>query len=385
MAVAMNANEHEAILRTYDAVLDPMALGAGLDALGAIYPDIGLVLLVETMAPRVFSAGFQANFDEDTLRDYAALAPINPIMRHVLEAPLDRAISTDEFLPRREIENSQFYDVFLKQRGRINCVNGFVIRRHGPDVAVVGANIPADFAASDRQRLAATMETVRPHYQQAFALNLQLARRRISEGAGLFLLDQIPTSVLVIDRDKRLLQMNARARRQKALAPRTSLASAAALLPRATAGTTRRIDRAIETAVTARLPSRPITVAREGGRDLVVFITPIPREPAGAPAILDPFLDDAPAAVIYVLDPDEIEPAREDILTGVFRLSPAEARLVQRLGEGYTLKEAAELAETSYATVRTQLARSMEKLDMSRQSDLTAFVTRLSIRTPRNG
>jgi len=62
----------------------------------------------------------------------------------------------------------------------------------------------------------------------------------------------------------------------------------------------------------------------------------------------------------------------------VFRLTLAEARVVQHIAEGFTPPEVADLFQVSTATVRNQLAAAMTKLGVNRRAELVSIVVNLT-------
>lgn len=68
-----------------------------------------------------------------------------------------------------------------------------------------------------------------------------------------------------------------------------------------------------------------------------------------------------------------------DILRTLFDLTPAEARVAQRLAKGDTLDAVAEAHGVSVNTVRNQLRAILEKTGCTRQSELTALLANVAI------
>lgn len=85
-------------------------------------------------------------------------------------------------------------------------------------------------------------------------------------------------------------------------------------------------------------------------------------------------------AVVVFVDPDSAAQPPEAHLKVAFGLSAAEARLASRLATGERLEAAAEALGITYHTARTELKRVFAKLDVSRQSELVAVLSRLPFR-----
>jgi len=86
-----------------------------------------------------------------------------------------------------------------------------------------------------------------------------------------------------------------------------------------------------------------------------------------------------PGAFVRIIDPETMPTPLFAQLTKLWRLTPAEVRLVQVVVEnGFDLREAADRLGITYATVRTQLASVYAKTDTRGQPELMRLVTRLS-------
>lgn len=72
----------------------------------------------------------------------------------------------------------------------------------------------------------------------------------------------------------------------------------------------------------------------------------------------------------------------EDLLRTLFGLTRAEIALTEKLANGQTLTEAAEVASISRETARTHLKSILRKTGTRRQSELTALLAGLTVVRP---
>jgi len=80
------------------------------------------------------------------------------------------------------------------------------------------------------------------------------------------------------------------------------------------------------------------------------------------------------AALLVVYDPEQnIEPVNT-VLSRMYDLTPAEARLAALIAEGRSLREAGQTLAITQDTVRTHLKRIFAKTRTNRQSDLTTLI-----------
>jgi DNA-binding CsgD family transcriptional regulator len=83
---------------------------------------------------------------------------------------------------------------------------------------------------------------------------------------------------------------------------------------------------------------------------------------------------DAPLAVVFVTIPEEPQEAPAELLRRLFGLTPAEARLSERLVQGRTVDEAARDLDISTGTARIHLKSVFAKTGVSRQTELVAKI-----------
>lgn len=84
-------------------------------------------------------------------------------------------------------------------------------------------------------------------------------------------------------------------------------------------------------------------------------------------AVLGAF-GDRPQVPATVFDPLQVRPLDPFALSNMFGLTPAEARVAARLGEGLTAGAVAAEHGTARSTVRTQIRRVIYKLGARRQT-----------------
>jgi DNA-binding CsgD family transcriptional regulator len=85
------------------------------------------------------------------------------------------------------------------------------------------------------------------------------------------------------------------------------------------------------------------------------------------------------AAILLVGDPEKETVIPAKVLSLLYGLTPAEARLALALLNGNSLAEAAELHGTSELTARTQLKTVFQKTDTRRQAELVRLLAGLQL------
>jgi DNA-binding CsgD family transcriptional regulator len=108
----------------------------------------------------------------------------------------------------------------------------------------------------------------------------------------------------------------------------------------------------------------------------------LPRSAGRAPlaAVVAPLGPAAPGGLaLFIMDPDAPLRTPLALLRNLFGLTPAEARLALILGEGDTVKEAAEALGVSVSTIRYQLRQIFAKTKTDRQPALMRLLLLLGL------
>jgi DNA-binding CsgD family transcriptional regulator len=123
--------------------------------------------------------------------------------------------------------------------------------------------------------------------------------------------------------------------------------------------------------------SKGVSVPRPSGkRSYVLQVAPLPEHNEfGAPS--------AAAAIVFLTDPEAETGLDAELLKRLYRLTPAEIRLVAFLFSGSTVVEAAARLGISTYTARTHLKRIFLKLGVSRQPELMRLLAALASTTTR--
>jgi DNA-binding CsgD family transcriptional regulator len=119
---------------------------------------------------------------------------------------------------------------------------------------------------------------------------------------------------------------------------------------------------------------RPIVIQRmRAERPLIVYVLPV--RPSENP-LIDNFLARS-RAIVLVIDPQPGEPADPAAVRDLLGLTMGEARVAALVGSGLPPRSAAEKLGISEETARTALKRVFLKVGVSRQSELSALLTKL--------
>lgn len=105
-----------------------------------------------------------------------------------------------------------------------------------------------------------------------------------------------------------------------------------------------------------------------GRRPLQVTVSPLGRSTAAS------WHAERPAAAVFFSDPDRIDPIPPRRLQRLYGLTPAEAALASKLGQGRSLSEAARELGIALSTARKRLQPIFSKTQVPRQSELVRLL-----------
>jgi len=108
-------------------------------------------------------------------------------------------------------------------------------------------------------------------------------------------------------------------------------------------------------------------VPRSGLKPLTLLVTAC-RTPA------DPLDEEAPAAILYIGDPEQAPVVDHTRVARLYGLSRAESRVAALLASGYRLDQAAEVLGVAYETVRKHLKQIFGKTGTVRQAELVRML-----------
>ena len=282
----------------------------------------------------------------DKWRDIASRRPVGSVWG-------SHEVSSDQ-----EFAESEFYRDFLRRwNGDLFYFGGGVLfKREGLEVA---SGVMRDRAAGPvGEPELCLMRALMPHLQRAFAMHRRFSRLRLERNTLAAVLERAPFGVIVLDATRRVTAMNAEAERL--------VAQADGLLLRAGRLQAARQTAADEFEAVLRRGGAMALPRRSGKRPLGLLAAPAPPG--------DGFGSSRAATVLLLSDPDARREPPEQVLSRLFGLTRAEARLVALLVAGRTLEQAAAELSITSNTARAYLKRVFWKTGVSRQSELVRLV-----------
>jgi DNA-binding CsgD family transcriptional regulator len=358
---------HELIGAIYDAALQPERWPDALVRLSDLTCSVGSMFIYldrahpersQVQCGRLDPESVQRSLTRDELR-----SPWTDIAERM---PPGAAYASDAFVPAAELVKTAHYAEILRPQGILHAgaaalvqdverAVGFAVYRTR-EVGPVG---------SAELRL---MSTLVPHFKRASQIAWRLGTLAVLNSAKAAVLDKLDHGVVLLDRRGRVLFVNHAAEALVALRDGVTLTLEG--IQAATSTGTTRLRRLIADAIT-----------NAGGGTMRI----------GRPSLAEPFLlfvapaqahwiwpvDQAPAAVVFITDPQAAATVDPTLLTQLFGLTATEAKVAASIAAGKGLPQTALALRISTNTAHTHLKRIFQKCGVSRQTELVRMLTRV--------
>jgi DNA-binding CsgD family transcriptional regulator len=368
-----------AVEAIYDAAAAPEKWPEALQAFADCFGDLGAILIWRrddggfgtVVSPSLIEA--QKDYEENKwyLRDFAS-------QRTVEGAYLQRAdviSDSDDIVTEEERNTHPYYTEFSARHG-IRWRMAIAVAPD-PRIAVWMAlqRGPHKSPHSDAEREIAGR--LGRHVEKSLRLSIRLFDAEMSKLALSEALMRLGIGVFALDSLGRVVFSNPAAKRL--LGDQISVVNGAL---RMGSGEQRaEIDRTVRKVLkgeVAELPddSKPILLHRvQSDRPLVIYLLPASMSAGAA----DQFLTHT-RAIVLVIDPKTDDPADPALVRDVLGLTLGEARVAALVGTGLPPREAAAKLGIAEETARSALKRVFSKVGVSRQSELSALLTKLVLR-----
>lgn len=367
----MNQNDHRP--RTVDGLYDaavapelwPQTLQAIAESLDAVGCCIAIDSATRTLIAPPVSPGVAAPLEDFVesgwyLRDLRGQRgwPIFKSGRHVL---LEHDVSTEEERKHGAYHNEWLRPWDLPWWAAVS----FSCEERTCALVMLRNSRQGPFSPEEGQRIA----ELRPHFTRIMQITQQLALCRA--GTILDVLELIERPAILLGPQGRVTRFN-----QKAEALIGGDLSLSHGLLRAVS---RESDAALQHLINAVLappfPSQspdeqPVVIRRTGRRPLIIRALPT------IGLLSDVFAHTR--ALLLIDDLAEVLAPSEDILSAVFGLTKAEARIAGSLATGTSLGETATALDIATGTARNHLKAIYTKTDTHRQSELVSLIQRIS-------
>lgn len=372
------AAEAELVHLIYEAVTDASAWQEILRRLQRVFSADAVLLGRHDLVSRTGAYLHEIGMDPGLCGRYEAeFAAKNPWMTVARPYQPLSVVTGEDILPNAELMRTEFYQHYLRPQRLLHRLCGVALRS-GPEFWYVTAarrSGQPTFGEADRRSLARLL----PHVERALELTWQFARERSARHALLDILDQLPTSIVVVDAEAYPVMVNAAAESILAMGDGVLVNGKRlqALWPVERA----RLSQLIASACAAANGEAPgagghVTITRPSGcQPFLVTVSPLPRtyrDRAGRRMRV---------AAVIIKDPQAKPQANAETrreIAALYELTRAEGRLLNLILDGLGLFEAAERLGVSRNTARTHMKRIYAKTGARRQAELIRRLAHLT-------
>jgi DNA-binding CsgD family transcriptional regulator/PAS domain-containing protein len=352
----------------YDAALGSVAWPVALQHLAALLDARAAdLVLADPASPspvRLFTHNLPC--DEAHQAGFAELAPENPRLAFTLAHPAVPLFHDALFIDGRGMDRSAFY-AWIERTGDIRHYLGIAAAEAGSPCAGLSMHWSRADGAPGEPWRRETLLLLRPHLERALQIGAALATGRAVQSMQQQALLNPGRAVLVLDAAGALVFQNEEATallgQGRVLRRRDRFLEAVQPADRIV------LDRLVREAA-ASVHGRPL--GRSGacrlldartGRAMRVTVSPYPAAP-------EPFSGMRPAVLVVCIGPSGEPAVGLSVALEGFGFTAREAEVASLLLEGLSPKQIAARMDVSINTVRTHLARVLDKAGVRRQADL---------------
>jgi DNA-binding CsgD family transcriptional regulator/PAS domain-containing protein len=305
----------------------------------------------------------------EVVRDLEALYRNDPT---TIARSLEHPIVMSRSLDTTQYAKATAFKAWAESLGLVDAIQTVVVNERGK-LGIFSANRHKSVGvAGDRE--IEIMRLLGPHLRRAITISDLLDMRALQAQALGSTLDSLSIGVVIVAAEARILQANVAASLMFGEASPIR-SSGGKLSAAATTEATTELHRAIELARSdeTAIGNMGIGVAlpMEDGEKAIAHVLPLARGDIRTRLVAQG------TAAVFVTRENAAPPASYAAIASTFGLTPAEARILERVSQGQTLAEAAKALNIAETTAKTHLGHLFGKMGVSRQADLVALVARL--------
>jgi DNA-binding CsgD family transcriptional regulator/PAS domain-containing protein len=353
----------------YEAALHPEGWQAALTAIAADFEarDVAIgALNSSTSVSEMINLPIDPFFEKQYASYWSAR---NFLWDQTAKLPAGQTFSFDSVMPRRDFIRTPFYNEWWHPQGLDHALGINLIS--DPQLSVVltlyRPRARPNFSRYDRRKL----ELLSHHLIRAMEIKRCLTNARSIEADFRDTLVAIGKPGIVVDAGGQLLFCNRGA--QELLASKAlSLSGSGKLITSSPVGTLA-LHRLVDSASSKCSPGC-MFIVREGQKSMLARVCPLPGNNSAFTTRRVLILFDDPDAASTVAKSSAL-------LRAEYGLTPKESELAVQLASGDSVLQFADRTGTSYATVRTHLARTFHKLGVHSQPALCRLMIKYGFDT----
>lgn len=345
----------------YERTTDHSAWPAFLGKLAELFhSDTAALRLTDLHDPVVYHS-YTVGFHQHVNHRYESeWVVVDPFRDPIATSPLGKVLNSRSVISDREFERSEHYQTVFRPNGNFYAMGTQFDREDGCGMHI-GIHRPRRLGAFTAEETR-TLELFSPHLQRVTRLSRLMAELNQALAQTRHALDQLPFGVWQMDSSLRLQWANTTA--EEALSAHTyGLGLRANRLRAETAALSEAIKATVYKLSENQSLTETLKLERTGACLVVTQCRPV-----GSGFHIG--RDKGPTLLCFLLDSGRPACLDQRLLSTLFKLTPAEYRLVCLMVGGLDVSEASAMLQISPHTGRTQLKSIMHKTGVSRQSAL---------------
>lgn len=293
-----------------------------------------------------------------------------PGVVEVIDGPLDTPLTTMRLVPFEQFSRTRFFREWADPQGlRDGCLTK-VAQADNRFVQLSFVTYRSQGDITDEQ--IAAISNLGPHLRRAAMIGDTIEQQRIMLAAQHDTLDRLTCGVLLTDETRRLFHANRVAARM------LDQGDIVRLRTDRLVATQPERDRALGDALIkahrgdaeVQLRGIGIPMHMSDGAPAVCYVLPLNQSDAR-------HVPGGPTVAVFLSVNSDSFPIADAILSTLYRLTAAEARVASEIGKGGILRDIGKRLRISENTMKTHLKRIFDKTGVRRQSDLVNLVASL--------
>ncbi len=360
----------------YGAAVDEKLWPAVLDELRQAFDSEGSTLFFTDNSLRPFDSFFGSNIPPEAITSYQShFHSVDIRMQRSIPHHIGKIVTDGDLVDESEVKKHEFYQDFLRPIGHRYIISAILDLGDGT-YAFASAHRGLKQEHAEHEILDDAALLI-PHLHRGLQLRRRLIEVEAKEHAALEVLDRLSHAVFLMNQQGRIVWQNSTG--SQLLSKRDGLITADGELRTEATNETSELSALIRSAigVTEKPRNKPgglMAIARPSFRRAYqVLVTPLPRSPSLNLAVSA--LDSVPVAAVFVTDPESKSPPKSQVLTKLYHLTPAEAKLATALASGMSIRAYADQEGRSIHYVRWLLKQVEAKTDTRRIADLVRLLT----------
>lgn len=366
------SNLDRLIGRIYDLALEPELSEAVATEIGDLMGGAAIIagwfeLVDGTARPH----GPAVRFDPELLQKFSqefSTPDVNPVVARLETFPKLQAIPLEGLVDVESFHRSPIHNDFFRPQRFSTCLYSVLqgAPRYGT-LAAYGFQPRGEFSPEE----VAAFQRIIPHFTRCLQIRQRLLGAEQERFGATEALDRLPFGVVFVGFQCEVLFVNRAA--EAVLHQADGLSVSHQRLRAATGERSAELDRLIggaaaTTAGRGTSAGGTLALSRPSGlRPLLVQVMPLRYNSLV-------FSPRAPAAVVFIADPEAKQELPEAVLSRTFGLTPQQAALARLLAEGHNLNEAAERLGVTRNTAHSHLNQIYQKTGTHRQSELVRLL-----------